>query len=61
MVEGNGGAVGLASNPGALRRWVTAEPQIALLLKSFEHSMTSKSADCMDRHEQSYAPQKAFS
>ena len=51
MVKGNGGAVGLASNPCALRRWVTAGPQIASLLKSFEHSMTSKSADCMDHHE----------
>ena len=58
MVEGNGGAVGLARNLGALRRWVTAGPQIARLLKSFEHSMTSKSADCMDHHEQNHAPQK---
>ena len=46
MVKGNGGAVGLASSPGALRRWVTAGPQIAPLLKSFDHSMASKSADC---------------
>ena len=61
MVKGNGGAVGLASNPGALRRWVTAGPQIACLLKSFERSMTSQSADCMDHHDQSHAPQKAFS
>ena len=55
MVKGNGGAVGLARNPGALRRWVTAGPQIARLLKSFEPSMTSKSADSMDHHEQSHA------
>ena len=61
MVKGNGGAVRLASDPGALRRWVTAGPQIARLLKSFDRSMTSKSADCLDRHEQSHAPQKAFS
>ena len=50
MVKGNGGAVlvGLASNLDALRRLMTAGPQIARLLKSFEHNMTSKSADCMD-------------
>ena len=60
MVKGNGGAVGFASSPGALRQGVTAGPQIARLLKSFKHSMTSKSADRMDRHEQSHAPQKAF-
>ena len=47
--------------PGALRRWVTAGPQIARLLKSFEQSMTSKNADCMDHHEQSHAPEKKTS
>ena len=60
MVKGNGGAIGLASSPGAMRRWVTAGPQMARLLKSFEHSMTSKCADGMDHHKQSPAPQKAF-
>ena len=60
MVKGNGGAAGLISSLSALRRQVTAGPQIASLLKSFEHSMTSNSADCMDHHEQSPARQKAF-
>ena len=60
MVKGDGDAVGLTSNPGALRRWVTAGPQIARLLKSFEHSMTSKSADCVEHHEQSPSLQEAF-
>ena len=60
IVKGNGGAVGLASSPGALKRWVTTGPQIACLLKSFEHSMTSKCADCNGHHEQSPAPRKAF-
>ena len=60
MVKGTGGAVGRASSSGALRRRVTAGPQIARLLKSFEQSMTSNSADCMDHHEQSPARQKAF-
>ena len=54
------GAVGLASNPGALRRRVTAGPQIARLLNSFEHSVTSKSADCMEHHEQSPAQEIPF-
>ena len=43
-----------------MKRWVTTGPQIACFLKSFEHSMTSKYADCNDHHEQSPAPQKAF-
>ena len=57
MVKEDGSAVGLASTPGALRRW----PQIARLLKScFEHSMTSKSADSEGNQKQSPALQKAF-
>ena len=60
IVKGNGGVVGLASSPGALKRWVTTGPQIACLLKSFEHSITSKCADCNGHHEQSPAPRKAF-
>ena len=60
MVKGNGGAVGPASSPGVLRRCVTAGTQTARLFKSFEYSMTSRSADCMEHHEQSPAQQKAF-
>ena len=57
MVKEDGSEVGLASTPGALRRW----PQIARLLKScFEHSMTSKSADSEGNQKQSPALQKAF-
>ena len=39
---------------------MTTRPQIACLLKSFEHSITSKCADCNGHHEQSPAPQTAF-
>ena len=60
IVKGNGGVVGLASSPGALKRWVTTGPHIACLLKSFEHSITSRCTDCNGHHEQSPAPQKAF-
>ena len=36
MVKGSGGAVGLTGNPGALRRWMVAGPEIARLTTEFE-------------------------
>ena len=39
---------------------MTAGPQIACLLKRFEHSMAVKSTDCMEHHEQSPVLKKAF-
>ena len=29
MVKGSGGAIGLTGNPGALKRWMVAGPEIA--------------------------------
>ena len=49
IVKGNGGAAGLGSSPGALKRWVTTGPQIACLLKSFEYSMTSRAVQIRHR------------
>ena len=39
---------------------MTAGPQIVCLLKGFEHSMASKSTDCMEHHEHSPALQEAI-
>ncbi len=40
MVKGSGGAIGLIGNPGALRRWMVAGPEIARLTTEFEeHAM----------------------
>ena len=60
VVKGDGGAVGLTSNPGALRRWITAGPQIARLLKTFEQGVSGTSADSMEHHEQNPSQQRAF-
>src|SRR3989442_1793403 len=35
LIKGDGGAVGLTDNPGALRRWVVAEPEIARVIEEF--------------------------
>ena len=36
MVKGCGGAIGLTSNLGALRRWMIAGPEIARITAEFE-------------------------
>ena len=36
MVKGSGGAIGLTGNPGALRHWMVAGPEIARITKEFE-------------------------
>ena len=36
IVKGNGGAVGLTENAGALRRWMASGPKIARLVNEFE-------------------------
>lgn len=35
-VKGDGGAVGLTDNPGALRRWMVAGPEVARVIGEFE-------------------------
>ena len=36
IVKGSGGAIGLTGNPGALRRWMVAGPEIARITTEFE-------------------------
>ena len=36
VVKGSGGVIGLTGNPGALRRWVVAGPEIARITTEFE-------------------------
>ena len=41
VVKGEKGAVGLAGNPAALRRWMIAGPEVARVIKEFETSTSS--------------------
>ena len=36
LVKSDGGAVGLTENPGALRRWMVAGPEMCRLSRDFE-------------------------
>ena len=37
-VKGCGGAIGLSENPGAMRRWMVAGPEVARIVEEFEAS-----------------------
>ena len=44
MITGSGGAVGLTDNPPALRRWMVADPEVAMTNAEFEHDTTRQRA-----------------
>ena len=64
MVKGSGGAIGLTGNPGALRRWMVAGPEIARIITEFEEQARrpqNKEKDSGDRHhDQNPGVQAAF-
>ena len=39
LVKGAGGVVGLTNNPGALRRWMIAGPEISRIVQEFEEQL----------------------
>ena len=56
LVKGNGGAVGLTENPGALRRWMVEGPEIARQVDEFEDGFdevwTTFNVTPADRHHE---------
>jgi len=61
MVKGSGGAMGLTGNPGALRRWMVAGPEIARITAEFEEQVSPQSRDTGDcHHDQKRGVQTAF-
>ena len=60
-VKGDGGAVGLTENPGALRRWMVAGPEISRIVEEFE-DLTGfiDEEDSGKHHEQCPSTQKRF-
>ena len=45
IVKGSGGAIGLTGNPGALRRWMVAGPEIARITTEFEEQAMHQQDD----------------
>lgn len=60
VVKGEGGAVGLTENPGALKRWMISGPEIARIVNEFEKTTATSSDVSLKHHEQSYSHQVAF-
>ena len=52
LIKGDGGAVGLTENPGALRRWMIAGPEIARMIQEFENSLSSTRAKNTSLHHE---------
>ncbi len=62
LVKGQGGAIGLTENQGALLKWTVAGPEIARVIQEFEDTIsTSVRKDSPKHHEQNAAFQKRFS
>ena len=59
-VKGDGGAVGLTENPGALRRWMVAGPEVARMIDEFERSLPPTNGKANAHHEQVPSVQNAF-
>ena len=64
MVKGSGGAISLTGNPGALRRWMMAGPEIVRIITEFEEQATrtqNRAKDTEDlHHDQHPGVQQAF-
>lgn len=64
MVKGSGGTIGVTGNPGALRRWMVAGPEISRIITEFEDQATrlqNRAKDTADlHHDQHLGVQAAF-
>ena len=58
IVKGSGGAVGLTENPSAFRKWMTAGPEQAQLLKEFETEFMREVSVRQLHHEEGLWVQK---
>ena len=61
-MKGDGGAIGLTENPGALRRWMVAGPQLSAIIAEFEEQFDPNDGNDADdkHHEQTHSSQKSF-
>ena len=60
LVKSDGGAVGLTENPGALRRWMIAGPEMSRLSKDFEALYLCHTDITESHHEQTKGSQQSF-
>ena len=60
-IKGDGGAIGLTEDPGALRRWMVAGPEVSHLVFAYEAISGVKDATISTKHhEQTLSAQTSF-
>ena len=61
VIKGDGGAVGLTEDPGALWRWMVAGPELSRLIAGYEAMSGVKDAAISSKHhEQTLSAQRSF-
>ena len=60
LVKGEGGAVGLFSNPNALKHWMIGGPEISRIIDDFEAHVFPSTPSLEDHHDQQRGVQKTF-
>lgn len=60
IVKGTGGAVGLTENTLAFRKWMTAEPEQARLLREFKYEFMRETSGKQLHHEEGFWMQNTF-
>ena len=61
QVKGDGGAIGLAEDPGALRRWMVTGPHLSIVITEYERTIDNSHVGTNQKHhEHSRTQQQAF-
>ena len=61
VIKGDGGAVGLTEDPGALRRWMIAGPEVSRLVSGYETISCVKDGTITTKHhDQNASTQRTF-
>lgn len=60
VIKESGGAVGLMTNPGALRRWMVAGPEVGRMVNEFEALQSCDQITDHRHHEQHLGVQTSF-
>ena len=61
QVKGDGGAIGLTEDPGALRRWMVAGPHLSIVITEYERTIDNSQAGTnQTHHEHNTTQQQAF-
>ena len=60
LVKSSGGAVGLTENPSAFRKWMTAGPEQARIMKEFEREFIPEVVNRQKHHDEGFCSQRVF-